>query len=141
MEARTAGGRLVRGIDLALPALGGGVGVFWLGLQLGWPMSAALTSAMLVVAAVIVLARRCLPRRPASVLRWDGQHWLLDGRACRPEIRLDMQFALIVHCPATGLGLGHWLFFGSDSAPGRWPLWRAALLAAHAPGDSLKVGS
>jgi hypothetical protein len=140
MEALCAGGRVVRGMDLALPALGCGVGAFWMGLKLGWPTSLALPLAALVAAAAIVLAHRCLPRRPASLLKWDGQRWLLDGQACRPQIRLDMQAALIVHCPATGRGPGHWLFFGPDSAPGRWPLWRAALLAAQAPRDSLKVG-
>ncbi len=76
-------------------------------------------------------------RLPRGQLLWDGGEWYLQRAgtpqaellAGRPEVRLDLQFALLLHGRLSRGGLC-WLWLQQDAAaplPGAWPAIRRAL--------------
>ncbi|AVP57238.1 hypothetical protein C7H73_05850 [Pulveribacter suum] len=78
--------------------------------------------------------QRSLPR---GQLHWNGADWQLqrsgavqpEQLAGRPEVRLDLQFALLLQA-RTGQGRPCWLWLHQGAAPplpGAWPAIRRAL--------------
>lgn len=133
-------------------AIASAAGLIAIGCWLAWglgnthrlPRAAAGLLLWLACTAAAWHWQRSLPR---GQLQWDGADWQLqhdrtsqaERLAGRPEVRLDLQFALLLQARSVH-GRSCWLWLQQEPAsplPGAWPAIRRALYsrapAAPAP--------
>lgn len=98
----------------------------------GWQAAALLGAPLLAGAALARWWRTQRPRR----LSWDGAQWRLgaanewgDLAVQRVEVRLDLQWALLLRVGGPELGRGRWLWAQAGRDAAGWHLLRCA---AHA---------
>ena len=119
-------------LEQAVLAGSAATAVGWLAWQGGWdraPLAAVALLAGLLAMLVIVRVQR---RRPAVVLEWTGERWLIDARPGLPHLRVDLGSWLLLH--VAGDGAHRWLALDLAHCGAPPHLVRAALFAhAAAP--------
>ncbi|MEZ5608013.1 MAG: hypothetical protein R3E52_13055 [Burkholderiaceae bacterium] len=104
----------------------------------GWQWVVLLAAPLLVGAALACWWRAQRPRR----LAWDGAQWrLLPGAAgevdwpiVRLQVRLDLQWALLLRVDGPGWSLGRWLWAQAGADAAGWHLLRCAVHAGAPAG-------
>ena len=112
----------------------------------GWPAAVLLGAPLL---AGVALAHWWWSQRPQR-LSWDGAQWRLgrgatnenDDPVQRVEVRLDLQWALLLRASGAEAGRGRWLWAQAGRDAAGWHLLRCAVHAgAPAPAADLGEGA
>ena len=101
VSLRVSGGRLWHCLQWVLPGLAAAVLGVWLAAALNphasfsaWAVAA---QALLPGLAAAGVWRRAIPRQDVSLV-WDSRAWQLNGRACTPQVMLDLGPWMLLRC-------------------------------------------
>jgi len=133
--------RLVAVAMVAVWAVGAGAAVAWRH-QVDANLGAGNWRQWLLVAALIVAALGgCIALRaqPRGELRWDGQHWFLEGEltpgSATASVHFDIQSLMLIRLAPADSPV-QWLWLERKRAPERWRALRRALYSRPPPPES-----
>jgi hypothetical protein len=154
VSVRCQGGGVWRALRAGLPAVAIGTLALWLGQHFersdsawgaAWSVhpSWAREPIWIAAALALVVAILCwgLARPVAREVRWDGQRWMVDRRAGRLALMIDLgPWLLLRWRPEAGAGLKRrWLAVSSREAGTAWHPLRAALYSRAPPTAPMPV--